>query len=213
MARGGSTSRSIILVTPDGERSMTTYLGASAALGPENLDLSVARQARLGFVEGYIFDTEPGRRAVWDVLEAGPVAITLSDPGCVRRNRDAFLRAFERASVVFGNAKEMAALSEASAEDGMRLCADIGPLTVCTRSAHPTLIRNGPARFEVPVERVEGVIDTTGAGDQFAAGFLHAMLTGAGEVDAAIAGGRAAGRIIRQAGARPPIGGDGPHMG
>lgn len=217
VAPGEATSRSVILVTPDGERSMSTYLGASASFGIGNVDEGLVRSSRIGFVEGYLFDTAPGRDAIERLMDLSRAAITLSDPNCVIRNRDAFMTALIRARVVFGNAKEMTALSGTDAEDGVRLCADLGALAVCTRSSRPTLVRCGDRSSEVPVERVENVLDTTGAGDQFAAGFLHSLLTSTAGfgvetagVEAAEAGARCAALIIQQSGARPPVPENGP---
>lgn len=201
----GATGRSIILVTPDGERTMLTHLGVSVDFGPDHIDHSIVRTAAFGFIEGYLLGTRSGREAA--ELLAFKTAITLSDPRCVTDNIYAFQQALTRSSIVIGNAKEMAALSGFSPEEGMRICNDTGAIAVCTRSARPTLIsetRYG-RMIEVPVTPVDTVVDTTGAGDQFAAGFLNAFLSGERLETAAVRGGEMAGRVIQHAGARPPL--------
>lgn len=208
----GATGRSIILVTPDGERSMLTHLGVSASFGPEHLDIDMIGTARFGFIEGYLLGTPSGRDATKQLLQF-KTAITLSDPRCVEDNKDAFMNALEHVNIVIGNAKEMAALADKhipakyKVNEGIHVATTWGPIVVCTQSSLPTLIseRAYEPHVEVPVVPVKNVVDTTGAGDQFAAGFLDGLLSGEDLETAAARGGEMAGRVIQHAGARPPL--------
>jgi sugar/nucleoside kinase (ribokinase family) len=171
------TSRSMIFVSPDGERSMNTYLGISAELGPEDVSDEVAGEAEILFLEGYLYDKDKGKaafeRAAKLCREAGGRAgITLSDPFCVDRHRADFRRLVRELDFVLGNEHEWCslyetedlsmALEQAAAESG---------LIVCTRSGHDVVVVRGDELVEVPVEEA-AVVDATGAGDQFAAAGL-----------------------------------------
>ena len=203
------TSRSMIFVTEDGERSMNTYLGISAELGPEDVDEAVAGAAQMLFLEGYLFDKDKGKAAFLKAAQSthrggGKAGIALSDPFCVDRHRGDFLRLIRgELDYVIGNAHEWtslyqtedleAALAQARAE-----C----PLVVCTRSGADVVLIRGEERVEVPVHRVVPV-DATGAGDQFAAGFLYGMMTGDDLYRAGRMGCIAAAEVIGHFGARP----------
>lgn len=203
------TSRSMIFVTEDGERSMNTYLGISAELGPEDVDEAVAGAAQMLFLEGYLFDKDQGKAAFLKAAQSthrggGKAGIALSDPFCVDRHRESFLGLIRgELDYVIGNAQEWtslyqtedleAALAQARAE-----C----PLVVCTRSGADVVLIRGEERVEVPVHRVVPV-DATGAGDQFAAGFLYGMMTGDDLYRAGRMGCIAAAEVIGHFGARP----------
>jgi sugar/nucleoside kinase (ribokinase family) len=202
------TSRSMIFVTPDGERSMNTYLGISAELGPEDVDDGVAGGAEILFLEGYLFDKPQGKKAFLAAAEAchrggGMAGIALSDPFCVDRHRADFHALVRRLDYVIGNQHEWSALYQTQDLDEAltRAAADC-PIVVCTRSgAGVILIREGE-RVEVPVHRVVPV-DATGAGDQFAAGFLYGLATGQTLETAGRMGCIAAAEVISHFGARP----------
>ncbi|QFT91310.1 5-dehydro-2-deoxygluconokinase [Roseovarius sp. THAF9] len=202
------TSRSMIFVSPDGERSMNTYLGISTELGPDDVDETVAGGAGLLFLEGYLFDKDKGKAAFLAAARAcreagGMAGITLSDPFCVDRHRADFRKLVTELDYVIGNEHEWcalyetedlgAALEQAAAESG---------LIVCTRSGHDVVIVRGEETVTAPVEEITPV-DTTGAGDQFAAGFLYGLATGASLQVAGRMGCIAAAEVITHYGARP----------
>ena len=202
------TSRSMIFVTPDGERSMNTYLGISTELGPDDVDDDVAGQAGLLFLEGYLFDKDKGKEAFLAAARAcraggGRAGIALSDPFCVNRHRDDFRKLVTELDYVIGNEHEWLALYET--EDlGAALeqaAADSG-LIVCTRSGHDVVLVEGDETVKVPVDSITPV-DATGAGDQFAAGFLYGVATGKSLAVSGRMGCIAAAEVISHYGARP----------
>jgi sugar/nucleoside kinase (ribokinase family) len=205
------TSRSMIFVSPDGERSMNTYLGVSAELGPEDVVASVAGQTDYLFLEGYLFDKDQGKaafhKAALDCHKGGGKAgIALSDPFCVDRHRDDFRRLVkDEMDFVIGNIHEWTSLYQTTDLDQALIMAhaDCGTV-VCTRSGDSVIVLRGDDRVEVPVQRVVPV-DATGAGDQFAAGFLYGMATGQSLAVAARMGSIAAREVIGHVGARPAV--------
>lgn len=203
------TSRSMIFVTPDGERSMNTYLGISAELGPEDVDAGVMADSEMVFLEGYLFDKDKGKQAFLKAARAcrgagGRAGIALSDPFCVDRHRADFqaLVANEM-DYVIGNESEWVALYQANdLDDALGMAARVCPLVVCTRSGDPVRVFRDGQMTEVAVDRVTPV-DATGAGDQFAAGFLYGLTQGAGIEAATRMGCIAAAEVIGHLGARP----------
>ncbi len=202
------TSRSMIFVTPDGERSMNTYLGAGADFGPQDLDEAVVKDSDYLFLEGYLFDKDQGKAAFRKAAAAchaagGKAGIALSDPFCVDRHRGDFLRLVaEEMDYVIGNQHEWESLYQTDLEGALtRARADCG-LVVCTRSGADVVILRGDERVEVPVHRVVPV-DATGAGDQFAAGFLFGLATGQSLATSGRMGCIAAAEVISHFGARP----------
>lgn len=203
------TGRCMILVSPDGERSMNTYLGVSEFLAPDDIDERQMAAAEWIFLEGYRYDGAESIAAFEKAVRAakgagGKVAITLSDPFCVERHRDEFLRMI-RADVdlLVANEHELKSLyladDLAAAMD--RAQAEI-PVTACTVGAGGAHIVAGETRVHAPATKVN-VVDATGAGDLFAAGLLHGLLTGRDWLTAARMGNLAAGEIISHIGARP----------
>ncbi|PPB80453.1 sugar/nucleoside kinase (ribokinase family) [Albidovulum inexpectatum] len=203
------TSRSMIFVTPDGERSMNTYLGAGADFGPQDLDEAIVEDTEYLFLEGYLFDKDPGKAAFLAAAEAchrggGKAGISLSDPFCVDRHRADFRRLVrEQMDFVIGNQHEWCALYETEdLEQALAQARDECDLIVCTRSGADVVIISGDRRVEIPVHRVTPV-DATGAGDQFAAGFLYGLATGRDLEIAGRMGCVAATEVIGHVGARP----------
>jgi sugar/nucleoside kinase (ribokinase family) len=202
------TSRSMIFVTPDGERSMNTYLGISAELGPEDVDEAVPRAAQILFLEGYLFDKPQGKQAFLAAARAcrqggGMAGVALSDPFCVDRHRADFRRLVTELDYVIGNQREWESLYEThDLWDALHQAARDARLVVCTRSGEEVHLIQGDEEVTVPVRRVVPV-DATGAGDQFAAGFLYGLATGQGLETAGKMGIIAAREVISHYGARP----------
>ncbi|MFZ5963140.1 adenosine kinase [Thalassococcus sp. BH17M4-6] len=203
------TSRSMIFVSPDGERSMNTYLGISAELGPEDVSDDVASEAEIVFLEGYLFDKDKGKEAFIRTARAcraagGKAGIAISDPFCVERHRDDFLTLIENElDYVIGNEAEIRALyGNGDLDADLAAVAAICPLVVCTRSGDGVSVIRDGERTDVAVSKVTPV-DATGAGDQFAAGFLYGLATGQDMQTAARMGCVAAGEVISHMGPRP----------
>lgn len=203
-----TTSRSMIFVTPDGERSMNTYLGISTELGPEDVEDAVAGAAEMLLLEGYLFDKDKGKAAFLAAARAcrangGRAGISLSDPFCVERHRDDFRTLTRELDYVIGNEQEWLSLYQTDdLGRALEQAAADGGLIVCTRSGHDVVIAQDQDTVTVPVREVRPV-DTTGAGDQFAAGFLYGLATGASLEAAGRMGCIAAAEVIGHYGARP----------
>lgn len=202
------TSRSMIFVTPDGERSMNTYLGISTELGPDDVDDSVANGAELLFLEGYLYDKPQGKAAFQAAARAcqaggGRAGISLSDPFCVERHRADFHTLAQELDFVIGNEAEWKSLYETNdLTTALDRAAHECELVVCTRSADEVVIKHGEEALRIDVDEITPV-DTTGAGDQFAAGFLFGLATGQSLEVSGRMGCIAAGEVIGHFGARP----------
>jgi sugar/nucleoside kinase (ribokinase family) len=201
------TSRSMIFVSPDGERSMNTYLGISSELGPADVADAVAGQADFLYLEGYLYDKPKGKAAFERAARlcresGGQAGIALSDPFCVDRHRGDFRRLVRELDYVIGNEHEWESLYEADLSTALEQAARDAGTVVCTRSGHDVVILRGDERVVVPVTRVVPV-DATGAGDQFAAGFLYGLATGRDLAVAGRMGCVAAAEVIGHVGARP----------
>ncbi|MEW9918232.1 adenosine kinase [Marimonas sp. MJW-29] len=203
------TSRSMIFVTPDGERSMNTYLGISTGLTLKDVPEEVSAKARLMFLEGYLFDHDAGKTAFREAARAtraggGMAGIAISDPFCVERHRDDFLSLIEHdLDYVIGNEAELRSLFETEdVEEAIAKTTEICGIVVCTRSGDGvTLVREGE-RVDVPVKKVVPV-DATGAGDQFAAGFLFGLSKGCDLETCGRMGNLCAAEVISHIGPRP----------
>lgn len=203
------TSRSMIFVSPDGERSMNTYLGISSELASEDVPNEVASQAQIMFLEGYLFDKDKGKTAFMEAAQdcrkgGGKPGISLSDPFCVERHRADFLRLIENElEFVIGNEDEVKSLFETDDLDAaLNKASAICPLVVCTRSGDGVSVISGEGRVDVPVKKVVPV-DATGAGDQFAAGFLYGLAKGKDMATCAKLGCACAAEVISHIGPRP----------
>lgn len=203
------TSRSMIFVSADGERSMNTYLGAGADFGPEDMDAAIVRGAEYLFLEGYLFDKDQGKAAFLKAARTcheggGKAGISLSDPFCVDRHRADFRRlVHDEMDYVIGNQHEWCSLYQTDdLEVALTAARADCPMIVCTRSGADVVLIRGDERVEVPVHRVVPV-DATGAGDQFAAGFLYGLATAQGLKTAGRMGCIAAAEVISHFGARP----------
>ena len=203
------TGRCMVLVSADGERSMNTYLGVSEFLEPEDIDEAQMAAADWIFLEGYRYDGPDSIAAFEKAVRAaklagGKVAITLSDPFCVERHRDEFLRMI-RADVelLVANEHELKSLYLTDDLDHAmaRAMAEV-PVTACTVGAEGAHVLSRGAHVHAPATEVK-VVDATGAGDLFASGFLHGIVTGRDWLTCARMGCLAAGEVISHIGARP----------
>jgi adenosine kinase len=212
-ASGPATGCSYILVTGDGERTMNTYLGAAQDLTPADIDPAQVAAARIVYLEGYLWDPASAKEAfvkASDIAhEAGrQVALTLSDSFCVDRYRDEFLGLMRRGTVdlVFANEAELRSLYETSDFDTalkqLRIDAKLG---VVTRSEKGCVVASNEGVVAVPAFPVDQIMDTTGAGDLFAAGFLFGLVRNAGYENAGRLGALAAAEVIQHIGARPQV--------
>jgi len=210
-AEGPSTGRCYVLVTPDGERTMHTFLGAAQDLHPRDIDEDTVRGAAIVYLEGYLWDPphakEAFRKAATVAHEAQRlVALSLSDAFCVDRWRDEFLQLLRSGTVdlLFCNESELHSLYQTADFDTAvaALRGDAG-WAVVTRSASGCVVVSGANTVAVPAFPVATVVDSTGAGDLFASGFLFATARGMGDERAAQLGALAAAEVISHLGARP----------
>jgi sugar/nucleoside kinase (ribokinase family) len=207
---GPSTARCLVMVTADAQRTMGTYLGACTELGPEDVDEALVASAAVTYLEGYLWDPPRAkdalRRAIAVAKDAGrTVALTLSDPFCVDRHREEFLALVDGpVDLLFANQQEAESLFGVDdvweAVDRLR---GRVPMAAITRSDQGSLVLRGDEVFEVPSVRTGHVVDTTGAGDLYAAGFLFGLSRGWDPERCGLAGAAAAAEVISHFGARP----------
>jgi sugar/nucleoside kinase (ribokinase family) len=210
---GPSTARCLILVTKDAQRTMNTYLGAAGLIGPADIDEDLVASAKVVFCEGYLWDLPEAKEALVKAMDAahaagGKVAFSLSDSFCVDRHRDEFLALVrDRVDILFANEAEICSLFETDSWDAA--ASEVaGHLEVAclTRSEHGSVIATADGeRVDVPAQVLRRVVDTTGAGDLYAAGFLHGYTH---ERPLAVCGrlaALAAGEVISHVGARPQV--------
>jgi sugar/nucleoside kinase (ribokinase family) len=208
---GPSTARSYILVTPDGERTMNTYLGAAQNLTPADLDEQQIASAGIIYLEGYLWDPpqakEAFRKAASIAHGAGrKVALTLSDAFCVGRYRDEFLNLMRTGAVdlIFANESELKSLYEtADFDTAAKALRDDVKLAVVTRSEKGSVVISRESHESVSAAPIDKLVDATGAGDLFAAGFLTGLARGEDHRNCARLGAIAAAEVIQHLGARP----------
>jgi len=207
----GATARCLILVTPDAERTMSTFLGAAQMLGPETVDPAHVAQAKIVYLEGYLWDPADPRAAMYKAMDAAreagtKVAFTLSDSFVVDRHREDLLRLLDerRIDILFANEMEILQLAGGGDfEDAVASAAGRVPTLVVTRSEQGALGVRGGERADVPAEPIGQLVDTTGAGDLFAAGFLAGEARGLGLEPSLRLGAICAAEVIQHYGARP----------
>ena len=205
------TARCLILVTPDGQRTMNTYLGAGGEFALHDLDETVIAASAVTYLEGYLFDPPAAQSAFAEAARmaraAGrKTALSLSDAFCVDRHRDGFRRLIaEGVDILFANEAEVCSLYQCNefADAAVAAARDV-KLAVLTQSENGSVILHEGTRIEIPAVPV-AVVDTTGAGDAYAAGFLAAYTRGAGLEAAGVLGAKAASLAISRIGARPPV--------
>jgi len=208
-ADGPATAHCLILVTPDSQRTMNTYLGACANIGPADIDEDLIRSAQFTYLEGYLYDDPSAmaafRRAAEVAHAAGRrVALSLSDAFCVQRHRDEFLALVEHhVDVLFANQGEIEALFQCGWDEAIARLRPLTDLAAVTRGPAGSVVLTKDEIIEIAAEPVVRVVDTTGAGDLYAAGFLFGLTRGASLSECGRLGSIAAAEIISHFGARP----------
>lgn len=210
---GPATARSFIIVTPDGERTMNTYLGACQGLSPEDVDPAAVAAAEIVYLEGYLWDPPAAKEAFRKASELahasnGRVALTLSDSFCVGRYREEFIGLIRNGlvDIVFANEHELKSLYEtADFDTALAALRAENVVAAVTRSENGALAVTPDGIVAEPVFPLERLVDTTGAGDLFAAGFLFGLTSGRETRDCLRLGALAASEIISHVGARPDV--------
>jgi sugar/nucleoside kinase (ribokinase family) len=207
----GATARSLILVTPDAQRTMNTFLGAAQLLERGSIDGAAVADSAIIYLEGYLWDPQEPRAAMEAAIDAAhangrKVAFTLSDTFCVDRHRDGFWQLLRdgKVDILFANEAEAASMAMVNdVEEAIAALSQAVPTLVVTRSEAGATAVSGGERADVPAEAIERLVDTTGAGDLFAAGFLAGQAKGLGLQASLKLGAIAAAEVIQHYGARP----------
>jgi sugar/nucleoside kinase (ribokinase family) len=204
------TGRCLVLVTGDAERTMATHLGVANTMGPEDVPHEVVARASILYLEGYLWDLGPAKSAIRQAIAAAhdadcSVALSLSDPFCVDRHRRELLDlVVEEVDVLFGNEEEVTRLfGTDSVGAAVEAAEETGVLLAATLGAKGSIVTAPRGPVEVPAAPCDRVVDTTGAGDLYAAGFLYGLTHGAGPEDCARLGSLCAAEVIGHLGARP----------
>ncbi len=206
---GEPTARCLVLITPDAQRSMNTFLGASSMLGAADLDAGLIRSARITYLEGYLFDRPEAKAAFFDAAriahEAGrEVALTLSDTFCVERHHAEFTRLVNEVDILFANEGEARALTgKSDFDEAARSLADRCRVVCVTHGAKGSVIFEEGKAHRIAAEPVKKLVDTTGAGDLYAAGVLYGLTAGRDIATAGRIGSIAAAEAISHVGPRP----------
>ncbi len=207
-----STGRCMILVTPDGERTMNTFLGAAVELTPDDIDVDLIGDAQVVYLEGYLFDPpkamEAFIKAAREAHSAGRrVSLTLSDSFCVDRHREAFKDLVSyHVDILFANEDEIKSLYETDdLEKAIEIAQDKCAIIAVTRGEQGSIIVKEGTRTEVTAEKVADIVDTTGAGDAYAAGFLYGFVERMSMEQCGRLGSIAAAEVISQMGPRPAV--------
>lgn len=207
------TARSMIFVTPDGERSMNTYLGACVELGPEDVDADVVAASQVTYFEGYLWDPPRAKDAIRLCAQIAhdngrQVALTLSDSFCVDRYRDEFLELMRSGTVdiVFANDAEIKALYQTSdLNTAVNAIRNDVALAAITLGENGSMVVSREKTEEIDAHPIDKLDDTTGAGDLYASGFLFGLTNGYSLGDCARIGGMAAAEVIQHVGPRPAV--------
>ncbi len=207
---GSETARCLILVTPDGERTMNTFLGACVEFGPDDIDEATVRDSKVVYMEGYLWDPEQAKLAFLKAADiarsAGrEVSLTLSDSFCVDRHRDSFLELIKRdVDILFANEDEIKSLYQVdSFDEALQAVRQDCKLTALTRSRAGSVIVSKDEVHVIDARKVDQVVDTTGAGDLYSAGFFAGYTNGKELAQCGQLGALAASEVISHIGARP----------
>ncbi len=209
---GLPTGRCLVVVTPDAQRTMCTYLGVSSGLGPDAVDAGLMGAAQVTYLEGYLWDQPPAKEAIRAAAAAAhgagrQVALTLSDPFCVERHRDEFRALVESdVDVLFANEMEICSLFEENEfDDALARVRDVCRIAALTRSEAGAVVVGDGELHVIDAVPVEAVVDSTGAGDQFAAGFLYGLTHGLPLGVSGRLGALCASEVIAHLGPRPAV--------
>tara|TARA_Y100001968_G_scaffold317195_1_gene345923 strand:+ start:176 stop:1192 length:1017 start_codon:yes stop_codon:yes gene_type:complete len=212
-SNGPSTARCLIFVTPDAQRTMCTYLGASVLLEPKGLDLSIVKEAKILYLEGYLWDHPAAKDAFIKAAEIAKtagrkVALSLSDSFCVNRHRESFINLFkDYIDILFANEEEIKSLYKTSTLNLAidQLKNECNKLSAITRGANGSIIISEREEINIKPFILGETIDTTGAGDLYAGGFLKGLSNGLDPIKSARMGSICAGQIVTQLGSRSNI--------
>jgi len=210
LTNGPATARCIILVTPDAQRSMSTYLGACAELTKDDIDFATVTASQITYLEGYLFDKPTAKEAFRVAAETAHeseryLSLTLSDPFCVDRHRDAFRELTRNeVDILLANDQELLSLYQTATFDAaMAQARQECGIVVATCNSEGAVVAQGETTFNIKAEHVAKVVDSTGAGDLFAAGFLYGLTRGLDLATSGKLGAIAAAEIISHYGPRP----------
>ncbi|MBS28252.1 MAG: adenosine kinase [Alphaproteobacteria bacterium] len=209
---GPPTARCLVMITPDAQRTMNTFLGASVNLDPDDIDGDLVQRAQVIYLEGYLWDRDEAKAAFLKAAALAAaagrlVSLSLSDPFCVERHRDSF-RTFvtDHVDVLFANEDEITSLYQVeNFDDALQHVREDCRIAALTRSEKGAVVVAGDEVHVVDANPVEAVIDTTGAGDQFAAGFLRGLTRGRDFATCARLGAMTAAEVIGHVGPRPLV--------
>jgi sugar/nucleoside kinase (ribokinase family) len=209
---GSATACCVVLTTPDAQRTMNTCLGISGTMGPEDIDEEVITESRVLYLEGYLWDTDMAKKAFLKAMETasasrGEVALSLSDPFCVERHREEFLELLEKnTDILFANEEEIKMLFEvAQFEEALKRCRSYNTIFALTRGGDGSVILKGSSIHEIEAKKDVKVKDTTGAGDMYAAGFLHGYINGRSLDICGRMGNLTAAAVLSHFGGRPKV--------
>jgi len=209
---GPATGRCLIAVTPDGQRTMATYLGSAALFAPDDVDADLIAAAQIVYLEGYLFDPLPARRAFAKAAAIARtherlIALTLSDAFVVDRHREALLGFIQsEVDVLFANESEITSLFQtASFDQAAEAARSVVQIAAVTRSEQGSVVIAGADSHLIPAVAIEKVVDTTGAGDQYAAGFCFGLSQGRSLEVCGRLGSLAAAEVIAHYGPRPQV--------
>jgi len=206
---GPSTARCLVMVTPDAQRTMQTYLGAAVELSPADVDAAQIESAKVTYLEGYLWDPPAAKQAMLKAAElahqAGrKVALSLSDPFCVGRHREEFLKLIDgHVDILFANEAEIAALYQCDFAQAVAQVKGAVEIAAVTRGELGSVALKGDLQVSIAAEKIERLVDTTGAGDLYAAGFLFGWTRNLDLGDCARLGGICAAEVISHMGPRP----------
>lgn len=212
LSGGAPTARCLILVTPDAQRTMSTFLGACQDLGPDDIDEAVIRKSKVTYLEGYLWDPPKAKEAFLKAAEiahaaGNKVALSLSDAFCVDRHRASFLELIDgHVDIVFANETEITSLFEVNSfDEAAKAIAGKVEVAALTKGEEGSVVLAGGETVAIPAAPIDKLVDTTGAGDLYAGGFLYGYCRGLSSYDCGRIGSLAAGEVISHFGARPEV--------
>lgn len=212
LSQGPATGRSVVLVTPDAERSMFTYLGAARKLNEDDVDEKLISESRFLFLEGYLWDEPDSQKAMFKACEAAhkygrEVAFGVSAKSCVSKHREKMLRMItDYVDILFANEEELKLMFETdSLEEALDAIKTHVRIAAITRDSRGSVVVHGREKIFVEAEKIDEVVDSTGAGDLYAAGFLYGLSKGRSLGTCATIGGITAAEVITHYGARPEV--------